>query len=465
MNAHLASHHSRRLLLVVTLLAWLLPGLGTLPRLATAAETIPQPSLERLRKGLPIAAQRERVDLAMPVFSHPTRITNPLFPISQLHSTVLLGHIDRRTFRTETTLLPDTRTIEWMGRRIECQVSQYTAYLDGRIEEVALDFYAQADDGAVWYLGEDVYNYEDGVIADRAGTWIAGDDGPPAMIMPAQPRSGDVFRPENIPGVVFEEVRVLATSQGMDGPRGRVSGAITTQELGMDGGLSYKTFAPGYGEFSTGHDGELEALAVAVPTDARKGPMPAELEALALGAEQVFDAARSGDWPLATKAAQRMQQAWRSFRADAAPPPMLAAHMDRTLGALEGDALAPALSARHAGGAQRASLAASLAALDLQLLYRPPVQVDRDRLQVWARQLLFDTGIPDSGPVAGDVTTLEWIRDRIVRSLGAGDARAIDLQLKALRTAADAEDLEASRQLAPRLLHAIAGMQILSSQP
>ena len=45
-------------------------------------------------------------------------------------------------------------------------VSQYVAYLGGRIQEVALDFYAQADDGSVWYFGEDVYNYEKGAVAD-----------------------------------------------------------------------------------------------------------------------------------------------------------------------------------------------------------------------------------------------------------------------------------------------------------
>ena len=53
-------------------------------------------------------------------------------------------------------------------------------------------FYAQADDGSVWYLGEDVFNYEDGAIADTAGTWFAGIDGPAAMIMPADPKVGDV---------------------------------------------------------------------------------------------------------------------------------------------------------------------------------------------------------------------------------------------------------------------------------
>ena len=39
-------------------------------------------------------------------------------------------------------------------------------------------------------------------IGDTHGTWIAGIDGPAAMIMPADPRPGDVYRPENIPGLV-----------------------------------------------------------------------------------------------------------------------------------------------------------------------------------------------------------------------------------------------------------------------
>ena len=108
-----------------------------------------------------------------------------------LASVVLNGTVDGKPFRTETTLLPDARIIKWSpGQCVRTLVSQYFAYLDGRIQEVALDFYAQADDGSVWYFGEDVYNYRHGVVADTSGTWLAGKEGPAAMIMPADdPRS------------------------------------------------------------------------------------------------------------------------------------------------------------------------------------------------------------------------------------------------------------------------------------
>ena len=65
------------------------------------------------------------------------------------------------------------------------RVSQYVAFLGGSIEEVAYDLYAQADDGSVWYFGEDVFDFRDGAIVVTEGTWLAGKDGPAAMIMPA----------------------------------------------------------------------------------------------------------------------------------------------------------------------------------------------------------------------------------------------------------------------------------------
>src|SRR3712207_3714723 len=109
--------------------------------------------------GTGCAPESERVDLAKPSFSDPTNVTNPLFPVSDQRSVLLLGRVDAKAFRTEVTLLPDTRIIEWQGQKVETLVSQYVAYLDGRLHEVAYDFYAQADDGSVWYFGEDVFNF------------------------------------------------------------------------------------------------------------------------------------------------------------------------------------------------------------------------------------------------------------------------------------------------------------------
>jgi hypothetical protein len=101
---------------------------------------IPDRSLSQFRvSDLPLAPDDDRADLVALPFSDPTTVTNPLFPIIHLHSVVLNGTVGDKPFRTETTLLPDTRVIGWSpGQCIRVLVSQYVAYLDGRIEEVAL---------------------------------------------------------------------------------------------------------------------------------------------------------------------------------------------------------------------------------------------------------------------------------------------------------------------------------------
>ena len=101
-----------------------------------SSRMIPQPPVPA---DIPVAPKSKRVDLSMPTFSDPTNVTNPLFPVSKQDSVLMVGHVDGKPFRTEVTLLPETRIVEWQGQRIETLVSQYTAYLDGRIQEVAYD--------------------------------------------------------------------------------------------------------------------------------------------------------------------------------------------------------------------------------------------------------------------------------------------------------------------------------------
>ena len=111
-----------------------------------AAPPTSEPEEETLPTLLPLAPESERVDLGTPVFSDPTTVDNPLFPISNLHSAVLLGNNEGHPIRIETTLMPYTVTLEVDGQPVEALESQFVAYQDGRIHEVATDWYAQDDD-------------------------------------------------------------------------------------------------------------------------------------------------------------------------------------------------------------------------------------------------------------------------------------------------------------------------------
>jgi hypothetical protein len=421
-------------------------GQATTARETTAQTTIDQPVVEGVR----VAPESERVDLAAPTFSDPTNVTNPLFPVSQQASVLLLGRVDGQAFRTEVTLLPETRIIEWQGQRIEALVSQYAAFLGGRIHEVAYDFYAQDDAGAVWYLGEDVFNFKDGAIADTHGTWIAGKDGPAAMIMPADPQVGDVYRPENIPGLIFEEVTVKAVGETRDGPVGPVKGVMIGQELHMEGDLEDKAFAPGYGELRSGLGEDVEATALAVPANALSEPLPAELPVLLSDTVRVMDAARLQDWAKASAGIDDLRAAYDAHR-EREPAKMLDAQMAEVL-----DRLAEAVKARDTHTAPLAALDVALAAADLTLRYRLPAEVDFMRLDLWARQLVADAEAGEKGAVAGDVATMGWIRDRI--ALDRADAEHIDDQLRFLAAAADAKDMTSAATAAERLRRTLAGL-------
>ena len=415
-----------------------------------ASRTISQPAVP---SRIPVAPESERVDLTMPTFSDPTNVTNPLFPVSLQESVLMLGHVDGKPFRTEVTLLPETRIIEWEGQRVETLVSQYNAYLGGRIEEVAYDYYAQADDGSVWYFGEDVFDFRDGAIVVTEGTWLAGRDGPAAMIMPGVPQIGDVYRTENAPGFVFEEVTVRSVDEQLDGPLGPIDGGLLADELHSDGTTEQKIFAPGYGEFYTSGGGDVEALALAVPTDAISEPVPPELTALSGGALDVFDSAGSGDWKAASATVRDMEAAWDTVRGGNVPR-LIEPRMDEAL-----RVLARTVRSRQATAARDAAIQAARSSFDLQLPYRPAAEIDLARMDLWAAQLLVDEAAGDAGGVGADAFALDYVRDRIRAAVDARDLTRINTELGTIQVAVVDEDLALAAAAAERLRRTLAELQ------
>jgi len=417
-----------------------------------STEDLPQPTT-----GFPpgfVPNEAARVDIAKPIFSNPTAITNPLLPITEVDQLIQLGLKDGLPHRTEFTLLPDTTTISWNGEQTEVRILQFVAYRDGRVLEHALDFLAQADGGAVWYFGEDVYNYENGVVSDRDGTWLAGKDGPPAMIMPANPQVGNIYRVENIPGNVFEEVTVQAINQTLEGPRGLIEGVMFVQQIGLDGQTTVKAFAPGYGEFLA----HSEDAGVAVPIDSLSDPLPAELETLLTGASSIFDAADSADWDAHSATLASMTEAWVAHQSNVdlgSLFPLLDIQMSRALASLTS-----AIEQQNPEATRDAAFDVAVATLDFQLPYRPRIEVDLDRFNLWTRRVITDSAAANPGHVAGDVVILEFIWQRIAHTVEASTAQAIDAQLSDLRAAADAEDLTAASEAATRLSEISAGLTI-----
>lgn len=428
------------LFLVVTLLTLTVTfPAGVLAQTSTPATSQSPEDCVETEEGdgcLSLAPSSARIDLVLPSFSNPTNITNPLFPISNLQQAVLLGSEDFQDLRVETTLLPETKTVAWDGNDIETAVSQFVAYRGDHIVEVALDYYAQADDGSVWYFGEDVANYEDGEIVDTEGTWLAGKDGPPGMIMPANPKVGDVYRPENIPGFVFEEVTILATGLTVNAPQGHVEGAILIEEHLMDDTFEYKMFAPSYGEFAAETPTEYLFMALAVPADSQSGTVPAELEALSTDIPVLRDAISSADWDAASDLSSNVTATWDAYVETATDvSPVLEVRMSDYVSSLE-----HAVDAENAEGAHDAAFGILQTTLDLELQYRTPADIDLKRMDLWTDQLIADAAVGDAGSILNDIAALEAIWGRVSPTVDQPSADTIGGDVKALRSAAESED-------------------------
>lgn len=147
------------------------------------------------------ADQREP-DISADDFSNPTVIDNDYLPL--VPGTVYSYEIDTEDGLEQTVVevLNDTREV--MG--VTTRVVRDTVTLDGVLIEDTYDWYAQDNDGNVWYFGEDVenYNYDDEgnlIDTDNEGAWESGvDDAQPGIIMPAEPRVGDSYRQEYLEG-------------------------------------------------------------------------------------------------------------------------------------------------------------------------------------------------------------------------------------------------------------------------
>jgi hypothetical protein len=464
---------STRAIIVLALAITAVPGSGAAARggsLAvndgptgcqpTASTPVPQPTQAQLDVAglgdLPLAPNSARRDLVAAPFNDPTAVDNPLFPISDLHSAILNGHVDGKVFHTETTLLPFTKIIEWTpGQCVRVLVSQYMAFLDGNLQETAIDLYAQADDGSVWYLGEDVNDYSaNGFIVTTEGTWQAGIDGPFAMIMPSDPQVGDAHRAENIPGNSFEEVHISKIDQTFDGPSGPVSGGIVATEIHQDAAPSDKLFAPGYGEFRSTDGPDVEAMALASPTDSLPGGVPAELTTISDGADRIFASrlATAPQWHHAQTIAQSMLDAWVTFSAGDVPPRLV----KPTRVALEG--LVTQIESRDRSATRSASIDAAYASNDLQLRYRSVTDIDTMRFELWVRRALVDATAGSRGGVRSDVVTLEWIRDRIAHTLDPVTRTQIDALVGELGTAVVDSDLAAAAATARALREVVADL-------
>jgi len=203
---------------------------------------------------------RAVVPTGTPTFSSPLNITNPYHPFQPGGVKVFQGS-DGRTRKVGIHLyLTEPRSFSWNGGTVNCQVLREIAFEDGQLVEISDNYFAQADDGTVYYFGEVVDIYEDGVVVDNDGSWLVGGltlpsdpvttaNAPnPTVFMPANPEVGDVFKPEDLIPVVDETAEVVRVGVKIKVPAGSYEDTIAIEETSaLEPGTTTKWYAPGVG--------------------------------------------------------------------------------------------------------------------------------------------------------------------------------------------------------------------------
>jgi hypothetical protein len=148
--------------------------------------------------------------------------------------------------RNVVTVLPETEDI--LG--VECTTVHDVVFVGDEKTEDTLDWFAQDDQGNVWYFGELSYTLENGRITDIGGSWRAGVDGAkPGIVMLAAPRIGDFYRQEYQVGVAEDVAAVLSLSDPVTVPFGSFASCLLTEESSPlePGAIEHKDYAAGIG--------------------------------------------------------------------------------------------------------------------------------------------------------------------------------------------------------------------------
>ena len=119
-----------------------------------------------------------------------------------------------------------------------------------KLLEKTFDWYAQDEQGNVWYLGEDTTAYLPSGKTDRSGSWQAGvDDAEPGLIMEAAPKVPDAYRQEYLRGRAEDTAWIVGGPRSLTVPYGVVHHVVTSLEATrIEPGLyDKKVYAPGVG--------------------------------------------------------------------------------------------------------------------------------------------------------------------------------------------------------------------------
>jgi hypothetical protein len=156
------------------------------------------------------------------------RVDNEWFPLRPGNRLVYRGTEDATKLRDVFLVTHRTKVIDG----VTCRVVHDRVFVNGILREVTTDWYAQTQDGTVWYFGErTALLSKKGHVVSREGSFRSGRDGAQAGIfMPANPKVGQSFKQEDYPGHAEDTFTILDLSAHISVPVIASDHALLTKE-------------------------------------------------------------------------------------------------------------------------------------------------------------------------------------------------------------------------------------------
>lgn len=182
---------------------------------------------------------------------------NPYFSLRPGRQLVLEGEEDGEEVRAEITVLREVETISFVTANgvpltVVARVVEEREFEDGEIVEVSRNWFARCvETSDIFYFGEEVDNYEDGVVVDHEGSWRAGEDGAlPGLIMPGTFLLGARYFQEMAPDVAEDRGENVAMGLNVAVPAGSFRGCVRVDDTDAlsPGRPDPKIYCPGVGQ-------------------------------------------------------------------------------------------------------------------------------------------------------------------------------------------------------------------------
>jgi hypothetical protein len=153
---------------------------------------------------------------------------NPFFILEPNYQLVLSGGDAGEVAEVTITVLNETREVNGT----ETRVVEERETINGEIVEISRNFFAICEEtNSVFYFGEEVDDYENGILVAHEGAWVAGEgENKAGLIMPGSILLGARYYQEIAPNIALDRAEIIDVSQVIQTPSGEFSDTLITRE-------------------------------------------------------------------------------------------------------------------------------------------------------------------------------------------------------------------------------------------